>query len=295
MPRATNGPCSPSVNGKPRSRSWRRPESRSGLRAGLLEDADRGRSDERRRGRTRRVAGDQQPRPARARERIEADHGQRVLAVGRALGEVGCAERAERAAVGRDEDERVRRLRLHERRAADRRERARELDQGTRAGGVVVRTAAFAGVVAVRGDHDRALRGAADDGDEVLQLDLAASRDLRREAVHPRFEAVELELVGDPGGGAEAAGGAGRAVRVLAGQLAGELLGDRDVEGRRQRRRRQRLRARDAEGGQAARAARRGARFPARAARSRAARPSRGVGARASRALVWAAPLHRPV
>ena len=55
-----------------------------------------------------RVAGDQQPRPAEACDRVEADHGERVLAVARALCEPGRAERAEGAAVGGDEDERVR-------------------------------------------------------------------------------------------------------------------------------------------------------------------------------------------
>ena len=37
-------------------------------------------------------------------------------------------------------------------------------------------------------------------------LDLATTRDLRREAIHPRWlEAVELELLGDPAGGSQAA------------------------------------------------------------------------------------------
>ena len=163
---------------------------------------------------------------------------------------MGGAERAEVSAVGRDEDERVGRLRLHERRAADRRECAGELDQSTCAGGVVVRASAFAGVVAVRGDHDRALRRAADDRDEVLELDLAAPGDLRSEPLHPGLEAIELELVGDPTGGAETAGRPGRPVRILAGELAGQLLGDCDLERWWKRRRRQRLRPRDAEGRQ---------------------------------------------
>ena len=47
---------------------------------------------------------------------------------------------------------------------------------------------------------------ASHDRDQVLQLDLAASRDLSREALHSRLEPVELELVGDPAGCAEAAG-----------------------------------------------------------------------------------------
>ncbi len=220
-----------------------------GFRARLLENAERRRSDEGRRGRTCSVAGDHQPRRLGARECIEADHGQRVLPVGRALGEVRCTESPERAAVGRDEDERVRRLRLHERRAADRREGAGELDQGARSGRVVVDARSLTDVVAVRGDDDRALRGAADDGDDISQLDLAAARDLRRELVHAWVEAVQLELISDPGGRAQAAGRSGRTIGILGRQVAGELLRDRDVEGRRQRRRRQRLWARDAEGG----------------------------------------------
>ena len=37
MPRATNGPCSQKVNGKPRSSSWRKRRARVGLGPGLLE------------------------------------------------------------------------------------------------------------------------------------------------------------------------------------------------------------------------------------------------------------------
>ena len=120
---------------------------------------------------------------------------------------MGRTEGAKGAAVGRDEHERVCRLRLNERFAAHRCVRARELDQRTGAGRIVVCAPAFAAVVAVRGDHDRALRGAAHDRDEILQLDFAPARDLRGEALHPRWlEAVELELLRHPAGRAESSG-----------------------------------------------------------------------------------------
>ena len=130
-------------------------------------------------------------------------------------------ERTERAAVSGDEHERVGRLRLHGRRALDRRVGTGELDQRSGAGRVVVHTAAVAGVVAVRGDHDCLVGRPVDDGDEVLELDLAAARDLRSEALHSwRLEAEELEPLRDPAGGTQPAGRARRSVRILARELA---------------------------------------------------------------------------
>ena len=71
--------------------------------------------------------------------------------------------------------------------------RARELDQRCGPGRVVVCAATLAAVVAVRRDHDRALRRAADDDDEVLQPHSAEAGNLGREGVRPRLEAIELD------------------------------------------------------------------------------------------------------
>ena len=113
MPRATKGPCSPSVNGKPRSSSCRSAEARNGS----LPDCSSTRTAA---VRTSAAAGERAVSPAissrgapKPADRVEADHGDRVVAVRRALGEPRGSERTERAAVGRDEDERVRGLRLH--------------------------------------------------------------------------------------------------------------------------------------------------------------------------------------
>ena len=168
----------------------------------------------------------EQPRRAGAGDRVEADHGQRIDAVGRLLREPSRAERAEGATVGGDEDERVGRTRL-QRRARHGRERAGELDQRGGARGVVVRAAPLAVVVPVRGDHDRALRVAAGDRDDVLELDAAAPRDVCPKAVRLRIETVERQLLRDPLGGSEAAGRSRSSIRVVPGELASELLGGR--------------------------------------------------------------------
>ena len=125
--------------------------------------------------------------------------------------------------------------------------RARELDQRGRAGGVVV------GAAAPR----RCCRGA-------RSITIASRRVARTTATmfwsstRPRpgmlagsgpsaLEAVESQLFRDPLGGAEAPGRSGRSIRVVARELARELLGGRSVERGRQRRRRQWLGPADGE------------------------------------------------
>jgi hypothetical protein len=135
-----------------------------------------------------------------------------------------------------------------QRRPGHGRVRTRELDQRGRARGVVVRTASLAVVVAMGGDHDCPGRVASRDGDDVLELDAAAARDAGPEAVRLRLEPVEGKLFRDPLGGAEAAGGSRRSIRVVPSELPCELLGRRPVERGRQRRRGQRLRPADGEG-----------------------------------------------
>ena len=252
MPRATNGPCSPSVNGKPRSSSWRSAESLRRLLAGLLEHAD-ARPCARARPREtapcrRRSAAAACPAPAIASRLITASAFSRY-------GELSAKWAAPSAP-----------------KAPPSVETKTSVWVGCACTSVAPPTGAYGRASSISAPVPEALSFAprpspllsrcavitivcvgrpVDDRDEVLQLDLAATRDLRREAIHPRrLEAVELELVGDPAGGSQAAGRARRPVRVLARELAGQLLGDRGVEGRRQRRRRERLRAGDAEGGQ---------------------------------------------
>src|SRR5206468_184012 len=80
-----------------------------GLAFRLLEHPCRRGADERGRGRTGRVAGELEPWWIRACERAEADDGGGALAVRGGRCEASRSDRAERAAGGRDEDERVRR------------------------------------------------------------------------------------------------------------------------------------------------------------------------------------------
>ena len=120
-----------------------------------------------------------------AGDRIEADHGQSLAAVGRLLREPSRAEGTERAAVGGDEDERVGRTRLHSR-AGHARVRARELEQRGRARSVVVGAGPCAVVVAVCGDHDCARRVARHDRDDVLEFDAPPAWDACPEAVRLR-------------------------------------------------------------------------------------------------------------
>src|SRR5256886_13330044 len=135
------------------------------------------------RGLARSVAAELDANAAAAADRVEVDDAGEIAA-NRGMGrEPGRAHAAVRAAVGRDEEDRVVRAQLARGQAGRDAVRARELDQHRGAGRVVVRAGPAAVVVAVRRHHDRA-RGAADRfGDEVLQLDLAPARDDRAEAL----------------------------------------------------------------------------------------------------------------
>ncbi|HVM68663.1 MAG TPA: response regulator, partial [Gaiellaceae bacterium] len=223
------------------------PQERRPLRLAtrLLEDPHRRGSHQRRVSHPRRVAVEHEPRAPVAADAVEDDDGHRLARERRALREARRAERPERAAVGRNEDERVLRPRPDARRTGDGSVGACELDQGRGAGRVVVRAGNDARVVAVRDEDDRPPGRPGCDGDDVPQLDAPLSGEARAEAVDARVEAVEAQLLGEPLRGAERVRRAGRPIREAAGEVLGERRRRRPVERRRQHRRGQRLRAAD--------------------------------------------------
>ena len=159
------------------------------------------------------------------------------------------ARRAARAvvrAVGREEDERVR-----ERDplcAGGRCVGARQLDERGRSRGVVVQAAVGAAVVPVRHDHDLGRR---ETGSRLLRHEVderrAAAVDRGGERLAPDVEAVRLQLVAKPGRGASGIRRAGSPVRIVGGEVVGDVRGRLRVEGGRQAGQTQRRRAGDAE------------------------------------------------
>ena len=216
-------------------------------RTGLLEDAQRRGLDERRGGRAGRVAGHLEARTARAGERVEVHDRDHVLPPRRLGGEVLGAEAAERAAVGREEEDPVRRRRSAP--AADVCVAAGELDERRRSGSVVVGAWTRSGIVAVGHDDDRLGRAARRHRREVLEPDAASAGDRGLEPVDLRPEVVGLELLLEPLDGPGRSRRPGRAVREGAGEVGRERGRGVAVEGRWQRRRGQRRRASDAECG----------------------------------------------
>ena len=145
--------------------------------------------EQRRAGHAGRVSCELDPRRRLARaDRIEVDESGDPVGEAVALDELGGAQAAVRTAVRGDEDDRVR-----ERGAA---EVARQLQERSGAGAVVVGALRAADVVAVRKHDEHALRlgvrraGRRGDRDEVHQLARPESRDLRRERLSLDVEAV---------------------------------------------------------------------------------------------------------
>ena len=145
--------------------------------AGLLGDS-RGRGlDEHRRGRACLVARDLESRPPRTSDRVEVDDRDHVAAIRRSLGEPRCAETAEGAAVGGEEDQGVLGRGGRGGRTRWASVCAGELDERSSAGCVVVGAGPESRVVAVRHDHDRLRRAPADHEGEVPQGHPASPRD----------------------------------------------------------------------------------------------------------------------
>jgi hypothetical protein len=213
--------------------------------AGLRGDTRRGRLDKRSGRRPRRVAVELEPDPAGSGDGVQVDHGGDVVPEGRVGGEVGRAERAERAAVGRHEQDRVVRVERAGRDTGRRPVRACELDQHRRPRRVVVRAATTAVVVAVGHHDDRARRAPDCFGDEVLHLHAAVAGYDGGEALGPDRQPIRRELLLEPLRGPERAG---KAVRVVLSEVGRELFRRLPVE-LRQERARQRRRACDAERG----------------------------------------------
>ncbi len=202
---------------------------------------------EARRRRPRRIAGELEARHAVARDRVEVDDGDDVLALGRVGGELGRAEPADGPAVGGQEEERVRERQA--RRPAGRRVCPRELDEDGRAGGVVVRARAGAAVVAVGEDDDRLVREPGLLGDEVHERDPPASRDLGGEPLPRDLVAVRRELAREPPARPRLRRWCpARAWGPSSARSAATARGVARVEGGRDVRRLERRRPRDAEG-----------------------------------------------
>ena len=124
---------------------------------------------------------DHQARSCLAGDRVEDDRGHDPVAI--VQGEAFGAETAELAAVGRNEEKRVRGADDARARRGVSRDRARigarQLDECGDARGVVVRSRPRADVVEMR-QHGQGLRRASGNGDDqVLELDAPAPRDLR--------------------------------------------------------------------------------------------------------------------
>ncbi len=198
MPRATNGACSYALNGNPRSTSCRSALARPGsvpVSAAIWARTVSTRPD----------AGVSAVSPASSSrgcpvpgDGVEVDHGDDVLTLGRMGGERGRAEPAVCAAVGGEEEQGVRQAELG--RAAGRRIGACELDECGRAGGVVVRARADAGVVAVGEHDDRLVREASLLDDEVEQAHPALGGDRGGERLRLDRVAVRRQLLGEPAG-----------------------------------------------------------------------------------------------
>ncbi len=250
MPRATNGPCSPKVNGKPRSSSWRSAGRTLGARdrpARAPEPPQCARAQPPANGPClRRSSSLGGPTPAIASRLITA---RASLSVGRV---------AQRTAPRRGR--RTRRRRWRRRRAC-----------GTDAsGGVVPATGAYARASSISAAVPEALSLAPGPSPllsrcavitiargevawyaarRCLGARRGPVRDVAPEAVRLPREVVEGQLFRRPTSAApRAAGRSGRSIRVVPSELPCELLGGRSVERGRQRRRRQRLGPADGEG-----------------------------------------------
>ena len=143
----------------------------------LLGDAARRGLDQRDRRRARPVARELDARRPRPGERVEVQHRDDVPALRGASRVAQRPEPAVGAAVGGEEDERVRRLHARLRLRLRPRVGAGELEQRRRAARVVVRARPGAGVVAVRDHRDHVRRGALHDRHHVLEAPLAEARD----------------------------------------------------------------------------------------------------------------------
>ena len=130
------------------------------LAASLLEHAGRRRRKERAARNPRSVARELESRCVVSGDRVEVDGGGHIPRERRVVREMSCADAAERAAVCREEHERVRRrhaARGGRRCRGARRARVRpgQLDQRGGARGIVVRTGSGAAVVTMGDKHDR--------------------------------------------------------------------------------------------------------------------------------------------
>ena len=125
---------------------------------------------------------------------------------------------------------------------------ARQLDERRRSRGVVVQPAVGAAVVAVRHHHDLGRR---ETGSRLLRHEVderrAATVDRGGERLALDVEAVGLQLVAKPGRCASGLRRAGPPVRIVGGEVVGDVRGRLRVERRRQAGQMQRRRAGDAE------------------------------------------------
>ena len=182
----------------------------------------------------------------RAGETVEREDGNGLPRERRVTREARGAERAVRAGVDRQEDERVERGSGRLRRPG-RRVGAGELHEGRGPARVRVRPGGHAVVVTMSNDHDRLAQRPRDDRGEVPELDAPEPGDVLAPSVLADAETVEGELVPVPLRGGCGARGSGDAVRVVARELGRQGRGGRAVEGGRQVRSGKRTRARHRE------------------------------------------------
>jgi hypothetical protein len=204
-------------------------------RSGLFENAGGGGRHEHRSRRSCRVTRELDPSGLPPGDRVEVDDGNDTGALGLGGGEVLGAERAERAPVGGEKDDRVRRLhRLCARAGGGLRRRscvcASELDQSGRPRGVVVRARRDAEVVAMRHDNDSVGRPPDHRRRQVLQSHASVAGDVRCELVDLGRKAVRRKLACEPVCGAECARCPRKPVGIGAREIGGERPGAGRVE-----------------------------------------------------------------
>jgi hypothetical protein len=190
----------------------------AGLAARLHLDALRRGAHERRGRRAAVQPGKLEPRGCRTSEPVERHDGEGAPGERRVRDEPRGPERAVRAAVGREEDQRVERppRGLGRPRGGV---RAGQLDERGGPARVVVGACRVAVVVSVGNEDDRVVERSLDDGREVLQLDPPDTGHVLPPAVLAHREPVERELVAEPVGSPAAVERARDAVGVLAGEL----------------------------------------------------------------------------
>ena len=179
------------------------------------------------------VAGDGQTRASVA-EAVENDDGERAFREWRLVDEACRASPTERAAIGRDEHERV--VGQWIRPDVLGGKASSELDQHGGSRRVLAECLVHPRVVAMSNDDDGLVGAAGDDGDDVAELDLAEIGEICAPHVLLGLEPERRDRLPVPDGRLRGSLGPGHSRRVLRRQGLCERRGRRTVEQRVERR-----------------------------------------------------------